>query len=149
MNIYSYEAGSTYEHIFFFRMRSSATIGLFYRDLGARWLHDDSRWRPSKEKNDRKRGWRICTVRAPQYLSGLERAKGWECSGAQASTRTTDKRAAARLPATFLTRPSNDKFQAGRHHPYMGEFERVNRFLFDRRMPFLLLVVSHRAPRSR
>ena len=51
--------------------------------------------------------------------------------------------------ATFLTRPSNDKFQAGRHHPYMGEFERVHRFLFDRRMPFLLLVVSHRAPRSR
>ena len=51
--------------------------------------------------------------------------------------------------ATFLTRPSNDKFQAGRHHPYMGEFERVNRFLFDCRMPFLLLVVSHRAPRSR
>ena len=51
--------------------------------------------------------------------------------------------------ATFLTRLSNDKFQAGRHHPYMGEFERVHRFLFDRRMPFLLLVVSHRAPRSR
>ena len=33
---------------------------------GPRWLHDDSRWwRPSKEKNGRKRGWRICTVRAP------------------------------------------------------------------------------------
>ena len=47
--------------------------------------------------------------------------------------------------ATFLTRPSNDKFQAGRHHPYMGEFERVNRFLFDRRNAFL----APRAPRSR
>ena len=45
--------------------------------------------------------------------------------------------------------PSNDKIQAGRHHPKMGVCERVNRFLFDRRMPFLLLVVSHRAPRSR
>ena len=56
---------------------------------------------------------------------------------------------AAELCATFLTRPSNDKFLAGRHHPKMGVFERVNRFLFDRRMPFLLLVVSHRAPRSR
>ena len=32
----------------------SATIGLFYRDLGARWLHDNSWWRPSKEKNGRK-----------------------------------------------------------------------------------------------
>ena len=53
-----------------------------------------------------------------------------------------------RFVATFLTRPSNDKFQAGRHHPYMGEFERVNRFLFDRRMPFLHLVVSHRVPRA-
>ena len=40
-------------------------------------------------------------------------------------------------PSTFLTRPSNDKFQAGRHHPYMGVFERVNRFLLDRRMPIL------------
>ena len=38
------------------------------------WLHDDSRWRPSKEKNDRKRGWRISAGRAPQYLSGLDRA---------------------------------------------------------------------------
>ena len=55
-------------------MRSSATTGLFYRDLGARWLHDDSRWRPSKEKNAQKRGWRISAGRAPQYLSGLERA---------------------------------------------------------------------------
>ena len=57
-------------------MRISATTGLFYRDLGAWWLHDDrdSRWRPSIEKNDRKRGWRISAGRAPQYLSGLERA---------------------------------------------------------------------------
>ena len=55
-------------------MSSSATTGLFYRDLGAWWLHDDSRWRPSIEKNDRKRGWRISAGRAPQYLSGLERA---------------------------------------------------------------------------
>ena len=43
------------QHTNTFSMRSSATIGLFYRDLGARWLHDDSRWRPSKEKNGRKR----------------------------------------------------------------------------------------------
>ena len=62
------------QHANTFSMRSSATTGLFYRDLGARWLHDDSRWRPSKEKNDQKRGWRISAGRAPQYLSGLERA---------------------------------------------------------------------------
>ena len=29
-----------------FHMSRSATIGLFYRDLGAGWLHDDTRWRP-------------------------------------------------------------------------------------------------------
>ena len=42
------------QHTNTFSMRSSATIGLFYRDLGARWLHDNSWWRPSKEKNGRK-----------------------------------------------------------------------------------------------
>ena len=63
----------------------SATIGLFYRDLGARWLHDDSRWRPSKEGKRSKEGWRICTRCAPLNIcpdvglaeSGL--GKGWEC----------------------------------------------------------------------
>ena len=45
----------TYEHIFYERRLDHEL--LFYRDLGARWLHDvdDSRWRPSKEKNGRKR----------------------------------------------------------------------------------------------
>ena len=73
-------------------------------------------------------------------------------TGARHRAGSTGKASTAprqRASATFLTRPSNDKFQAGRHHPYMGEFERVNRFLFDRRMPFLHLVVSNRAPRSR
>ena len=50
--------------------------------------------------------------------------------------------------ATFLSRPSNDKFQAGRHHPYMGVFERVNRFLFDRECLSCSSRVSHRAPRT-
>ena len=37
--------------------------------------HDDSRWRPPKEKNDRKRDWRISAGRAgPQY--GLETWRG-------------------------------------------------------------------------
>ena len=44
--------------------------------------------------------------------------------------------------ATFLSRPSNDKFQAGRHHPDMGVFERVNRFLFDRRAPNAYFIES-------
>ena len=34
------------------------------------------------------------------------------------------------LRATFPTHPSNEKIQAGRHHPKMGVFERVNRFFF-------------------
>ena len=65
-------------HFLTFYARSAArqylNTGLFYRDLGARWLHDDSRWRPSKEGKRSKEGWRICTVRATKYLSGLERA---------------------------------------------------------------------------
>jgi len=36
-------------------MSSGSTTSLFYRDLGARWQHDDSRWRPKDEKNVRKR----------------------------------------------------------------------------------------------
>ena len=72
------------QHTNTFSMRISATTGLFYRDLGARWLHDDSRWRPSKEKNDRKRGWRISAGRAPQYSSGLERAGKHDAVTAQA-----------------------------------------------------------------
>ena len=51
---------------------------------------------------------------------------------------------AARIP----TLASNDKFQAGRHHPKMGVFERVNRFLFDRRWRCSSRR-EHRAPRSR
>jgi hypothetical protein len=30
-------------------MSSGSTTCLFYRDLGARWQHDDSRWRPKSE----------------------------------------------------------------------------------------------------
>ncbi len=30
-------------------MSSGSTTWLFYRDLGARWQHDDSRWRPKSE----------------------------------------------------------------------------------------------------
>ena len=30
-------------------MSSGSTTSLFYRDLGARWQHDDSRWRPKSE----------------------------------------------------------------------------------------------------
>ena len=69
------------------RATRGATIGLTIFNFihievwarGPRWLHDDSRWwRPSKEKNGRKRGWRICTgdhgARPPKYFSGLERA---------------------------------------------------------------------------
>ena len=83
----------------------SATIGLFYRDLhlvGARWLTTTaaSRWRPSKEKNDRKRGWRISAGRAPQYSSGLERA-GKQCSEAapMSVTRTCPPHRQAPPPA--------------------------------------------------
>ena len=50
--------------------------------------------------------------------------------------------------ATFPSHPSNDKIQAGRHHPKMGVFERVNRFLFDRRWRCSSRR-EHRAPRSR
>ena len=57
-------------------MRSSATIGLFYRDLGARWLHDDSRWRPSKEKNGRKRVQERFARCAP--LKQLPRLETWK-----------------------------------------------------------------------
>ena len=56
-------------HFLTFYARSAArqylNTGLFYRDLGARWLHDDSRWRPSKEGKRSKEGWRICTRCAP------------------------------------------------------------------------------------
>ena len=54
-------------------------------DLGARWLHDDSRWwRPWKamdigygRENGRNRGWWISAGGAPQYLSGLEPLGLW------------------------------------------------------------------------
>ena len=47
--------------------------------VGGRWLHDDSRWRPSKEKNGRKRVGGFARgggVRAPKYLSVLWKGLG-------------------------------------------------------------------------
>ena len=55
MNIHSYEAGATYEHIFYEEQRDNLSILSRSLICGARWLHDDSRWRPSKEKNGQKR----------------------------------------------------------------------------------------------
>jgi hypothetical protein len=54
-------------------MSSGSTTSLFYRDLGARWQHDDSRWRPKSVV--RKKSERHCfsASRAPPDLSGLER----------------------------------------------------------------------------
>ena len=68
------------QHTNTFSMRISATTGLFYRDLGARWLHDDSRWRPSKEKKGPKRvgGFARC---APLNICPDWKGVGMQCGG--------------------------------------------------------------------
>ena len=77
-------------------MRSSATIRLFYRDLGARWLHDDSRWRPSKEKNGQKRvgGFLRC---APRIICPDWKGLGMQCAR-PAGRRAHTARPRARQP---------------------------------------------------
>ena len=80
-----------------FSMRSSATIRLFYRDLGARWLHDDSRWRPSKEKNGQKRvgGFLRC---APRIICPDWKGLGMQC------TRPTRPSASLAVSQSFVSR---------------------------------------------
>jgi hypothetical protein len=64
---------------------SGSTTSLFYRDLGARWQHDDSRWRgrraSSKENGERPT---ICTVSAPVNNYPFWKGLG-ECSVARAT----------------------------------------------------------------
>ena len=117
---------------------------VFVKSIENSRIHrDTSRRSLQPDTTDVARGARAAArAKTADYARPRERA-----AGPLAAVHLAARRCASR--ATFLTRPSTDKFQAGRHHPYMGEFERVNRLLFDRRMPFLHLVVSHRAPRSR
>ena len=56
--------------------RGSATICLFYRDLGARWLTTTAGGGHRKRNNDRKRDWRISARGAPALNMDLERALG-------------------------------------------------------------------------
>ena len=85
MNIlYSYEAGSTYEHIVYEEQRDDCGLrskGLdFIDDLGERWLHDDTTLDSAVEAIERekrsKEGWRICTVCAPLNIYPFY-GKGW------------------------------------------------------------------------
>ena len=60
-------------------MSSGSTTSLFYRDLGARWQHDDSRWRPKARKTF-ERGLEDLHGERPSII--IRSGKGWECSAA-------------------------------------------------------------------
>jgi hypothetical protein len=60
---------------------SGSTTSLFYRDLGARWQHDDSRWRPKARKTF-ERGLEDLHGERPSII--IRSGKGWECSASGA-----------------------------------------------------------------
>ena len=64
-------------------MSSGSTTSLFYRDLGARWQHDDSRWRPKTRKTF-ERGLEDLHGERPSII--IRSGKGWECSVTQERT---------------------------------------------------------------
>ena len=133
-------------------MSGDSTTTLFYRDLGARWLHDDSRpWRPSKEKNGQKRvgGFLRC---APRIICPDWKGLGMQWTVVSVALHFPAPEQRPWFQVFSLIVQTESFLHRRRLSPFKGSGPcagKVEFFLPTVRKPCGFLVVCRLAPRSR
>jgi hypothetical protein len=98
-------------------MSSGSTTSLFYRDLGARWQHDDSRWRPMARKTFERGILDLHGARPSIIIRSGKGWDGWECSVYQAHTKTRGRGRCRETAAAGATARRNGWNQECRARP--------------------------------